>query len=116
MTQLKPNQRQLAALQQMGITTYVVSQKPIELALISDDQAILGSALIQDVLRALQLSQDDCVVVASAEGVKAKRYWQFKHYLPVTKTHLHSADLAVLQHDPHAKRRLWQGVQRWLSI
>ncbi|QIZ77596.1 DNA polymerase III subunit psi [Ferrimonas lipolytica] len=105
--------RHTAVLQQMGITPYVVPEKPAELCLVNVDDSALQHPLILDVLALLQLEPSQCKVAPEQATVKAKRYWQLKHDMPTRPTHLNTATLAELA-EPAAKRRLWQRLQSWL--
>ncbi|WP_028117009.1 DNA polymerase III subunit psi [Ferrimonas senticii] len=107
------SQRQLAVLQQMGITAYQIPAAPAELCLINVTEAELAHPLIADVLQLLGLSPQQCVLASAPEQVKAKRYWQLKHDMPSRATHLFSASLSELS-DPAAKRKLWQRLQQWI--
>ncbi|SHH81061.1 DNA polymerase III subunit psi [Ferrimonas marina] len=107
------SQRQVATLQQMGITPYQVPARPIELCILSEDPDTLSHPLVQDVLALLSLSEEQVALAQEDTEVKAKRYWHMKHYLPASPSQLHSTVLAQLN-QADAKRRLWQGLQRWL--
>ncbi|WP_298444135.1 DNA polymerase III subunit psi [uncultured Ferrimonas sp.] len=109
----KLSERQIAALQQMGITPYQVPAKPAELCLVNVGAEALQHPLILDVLQLLQLTPEQCTVAACSDDGNAKRYWQLKHDMPTRPTHLHTAALAELA-EPAAKRRLWQRLQSWL--
>lgn len=107
------SERQIAVLQQMGITPYQLPAKPVSLCLLNVDEQALRHPLVLDVLQLLQISVDDCAVAASAEQCKAQRYWQLKHDMPTRPNQLSSASLEELS-TAAGKRRLWQRLQAWL--
>ncbi|WP_345316817.1 DNA polymerase III subunit psi [Ferrimonas gelatinilytica] len=105
--------RQVAALQQMGVTPYRRVQPLAELALVTDAEDPLAHPLVRDVLRYLAIEPAQCVVVTSADEARAKRRWHLDQYRVATATELRSLPLSELCGSVEAKRRLWQGLQRW---
>ncbi|MFI3245278.1 MAG: DNA polymerase III subunit psi [Ferrimonas sp.] len=105
--------RQMAILQQMGVTVYQTPRAPVALCLVGVEDSALSHPLVQDVLRLLAIAPEQCRCSPTVEAVSAQRYWLLKFDMPTLTDKLHTLPLDQLT-TPAAKRRLWQRLQSWL--
>ncbi len=97
----------------MGITPYRRVEPLSELAIITDVADPLSHPLVRDVLRFLAIAPEQCVAGPGAGEARAKRRWHLDQHRAATATELRTPTLAELCRSAEAKRRLWQGLQRW---